>query len=72
MSIYTEQAERNNQVCQARIDLQRPIRIERVRGFQPPWRNVYVYKCPDCGNERRVRQNGSGMAPGAILCGWQK
>jgi hypothetical protein len=41
--------------CAAVIDLIRPVRSERVRGFQPPWRTVYVYTCPGCGATHRVR-----------------
>ena len=36
------------------INLSTPIRSERVRGFQPPWRTVYVYVCATCGAETRV------------------
>lgn len=55
------------------IDLQRPIRTERRRGFQPPWYTVYIYKCPKCGNEVTVRANsfrGRNPEPGigAIVC----
>lgn len=49
------------------------IRNERVRGFQPPWYTVRVYRCED-GTETRVRVNWRGPAPrGAIVvnCGHQ-
>lgn len=60
--------------CNATIDLRTPARSERVRDFQPPWRTVYVYRCPLCGHERRVRANsfrGAKAEPslGAIVCG---
>lgn len=48
--------------------LREPIRHERVRGFQPPWRHVFVYKCKDCGKETRLFCPRSGMPPGAVLC----
>lgn len=55
------------------IDLQRPIKTERVRSFQPPWRTVFVYECPDCKGLVRVRANSfRGKRPvpgvGAIYC----
>jgi len=61
------------QLCGATIDLRRPLRSERVRDSQSPYRTVYVYKCAVCGNETRVRANlfrGSHPEPsvGAILC----
>jgi hypothetical protein len=48
------------------IDLSRPVRSERVRGFQPPWRTVYVYRCAQ-GHEVRVRAGsfrGTRAEPG--------
>lgn len=39
--------------CGETIDLSTTIRSERVRGFQPPWRTVYVYRCV-CGAETRI------------------
>lgn len=59
--------------CESLIDLRKPIRSERVRDFQPPWRTVYIYRC-QCGSERRVRAGsfrGSRPEPslGAIVCG---
>ena len=56
----------------ARIDLMRPARSERVRGFQPPWRTVFVYRCQQ-GHEVRVRASnfrGNRAEPsvGAIYC----
>ena len=60
--------------CDATLNLNTPTRSERVRGFQPPWRTVYVYRCPKCGTETRVRANSfRGRTPvpgiGAIRCG---
>lgn len=54
------------------VDLSRPVRSERVRGFQPPWRTVYVYRCAD-GHESRVYASafrGSRPEParGAMEC----
>lgn len=54
------------------VDLSHPIRSERVRGFQPPWRTVYVYRC-EHGHTLRVYANafrGSQPEPsrGAIEC----
>lgn len=55
------------------IDLRRPVRSERVRGFQPPRRTVYVYVCPVTGRELRMRAGSfSGGRPvpgvGAVMC----
>lgn len=55
------------------LNLMRPVRSERVRDFQPPWRTVYVYRCEACGKETRVRANSfRGTTPttgvGAIRC----
>jgi len=55
------------------INLSSPVRSERVRDFQPPWRTVFVYKCAKCGKETRVRANsyrGKTAVPGvgAIAC----
>ena len=60
-------------MCDGVIDLRSPMRALRVRGFQPPWRTVYVYACPLCGAEHRVRAgsfNGRQPTPGvgAIRC----
>jgi hypothetical protein len=60
--------------CQAQIDLSVPSRSERVRGFQPPWRTVFVYTCRTCKAEHKVRANSfRGKTPvpgvGAIICG---
>jgi len=54
------------------IDLAKPIRSERVRDFQPPWRTVFIYGCT-CGKETRVRANAyQGKRPvpgvGGIRC----
>ena len=61
-------------LCDATIDMRTPKRRERVRDFQPPWRTVFVYVCPKCANERRVRASafrGKVAEPsvGAIVCG---
>ena len=51
------------------IDLRRPIRSERRRGFQPPWYTVYVYRCEN-GHETTVRANsfrGSRPTIGAAV-----
>jgi len=51
------------------IDLCKPVRSERVRGFQPPWYTVWVYECPTCKQEVRIKENWRGPAPpGAITC----
>lgn len=55
------------------IILSHPIRTERVRGFQPPWRTVYVYRCASCKGETRVRASAfrgrhSEPGVGAIAC----
>lgn len=60
--------------CEQIIDLSRPLRSERRRGFQPPWYTVYVYRCERCGAERYVRAGafrGSRAEPGigGITCG---
>jgi len=49
------------------MDLSRPIRTERVRWFQPPWRTVYIYRCPVCGKENRVF---GPVGRGAIRCSY--
>jgi hypothetical protein len=54
------------------INLATPIRSERVRDFQPPWRTVYIYRCAN-GHEVRVRAGsfiGRNPTPskGAIYC----
>jgi hypothetical protein len=56
------------------IDLSNPIGSKRIRaGFQPHWRTVFIYKCPNCQREIRVFANAySGKNPvpgiGAIVC----
>ncbi len=48
------------------------VRIERRRGFQPPWYRVLIYTCPDGAHAVTVRVNWSGgTPPGAIVgnCG---
>lgn len=57
----------------ATIDLSRPLRRERRRGFQPPWYIIYVYVCPKCHKETRVRASsfyGRCATPGVggIYC----
>ena len=54
------------------IQLGTPVRQEKVRGFQPPWRTVFVYECPK-GHSVRVNANSfRGRTPvpsvGAITC----
>lgn len=54
------------------INLSAPIRSERVRDFQPPWRTVFVYQC-EHGHEVKVKANayrGQHAVPGvgAIFC----
>lgn len=41
--------------------------VERVRDFQPPWRNVLVYKCVETGIETRLRIPKGGLGPGTIV-----
>lgn len=55
------------------LNLATPIRRERVRDFQPPWRTVFVYRCATCTKETRVRAgafSGKRAVPGvgAITC----
>lgn len=56
------------------IDLSNPIRSKKIRfGFQPHWRTVFIYECPNCHEEHRVFANAfSGKNPvpgvGAIVC----
>ena len=57
----------------AYLNLAAPIRSEKVRDFQPPWRTVFVYLCRECGNETKVRAGsfrGKRAVPGvgAIHC----
>lgn len=51
--------------CDQLVNLAGPARRERVRGFQPPWYTVLIYRCAN-GHETRVRANGG--VPGAIRC----
>lgn len=65
---------RTPEPCPGRMDLQRPVRSERRRGFQPPYYTVYVYRCPDCQRERFIRASSfRGRTPvpaiGAMVCG---
>lgn len=64
--------------CDAVIDLQHPARSERVRWFEPPWRTVWIYRCPRCGSERRLfasvyrgsnRRDGHAPMLGGMRCG---
>lgn len=48
------------------INLAKPVRSVRERGFQPPWHTVWIYECSE-GHEVRVRANafrGSTPVPG--------
>lgn len=54
------------------VNLRTPVRRERIRGFQPPWRTVFVYRCPSA-HEIRVNAGafrGARAEPaiGAITC----
>ncbi len=54
------------------INLATPVKSERVRDFQPPWRTVFIYQC-ERGHAVRVRANsyrGKNPVPGvgAITC----
>ena len=54
------------------IVLGTPVRSEKVRSFQPPWRTVFVYRCSE-GHEVRVGAHsfrGKTAVPGvgAIEC----
>lgn len=61
-------------MCTGLIDLARPVSKEKVRyGFQPHWRTVFIYRCPQCGKETRVyasKYRGKTPVPetGAIKC----
>ena len=64
-----------NGTCGGIIDLATPTGSERVRGFQPPYRTVYIYRCPRCGSVRKVRAGSfRGTTPepdvGGIVCGY--
>jgi DNA-directed RNA polymerase subunit RPC12/RpoP len=55
------------------LNLSTPVCSERVRGFQPPWRTVFVYRCGTCNKETKVYANsfrGKTAVPsvGAIRC----
>lgn len=51
------------------IEFKEAIRSERVRGFQPPWRTVLVYRCKECRREIRLRKDWLGPTPrGGFLC----
>lgn len=54
------------------IDLSKPIRKEKVKWFQPPWRIMFIYHCPS-GHEVRIYANsykGKKAVPGIgkIVC----
>ena len=51
----------------ATIDLSRPKRSERVRGFQPPWRTVNIYECSECHKETRIYAS-SCPSVGGVYC----
>ena len=58
-------------MCQ--INLSCPSSSERVRGFQPPWHTVWIYKCKARNHVVRVKANSfRGKTPvpsvGAIMC----
>jgi hypothetical protein len=60
--------------CEGRINLAIPLSATRVRDFQPPWRTVYLYRCPQCHRDIRVRAGafmGRRAVPGVggIVCG---
>jgi len=45
------------------------IDVKRVRGFQPPWYLILIYKCDSCGQKYRIRKNWTGPMPhGALGC----
>lgn len=45
------------------------VKIEKRRGFQPPWYTVAVYRC-ECGRTTTIRRSWRGPTPrGATLCG---
>ncbi len=55
------------------IDLSRPLRSEKRKGFQPPWYTVWVYECPMCKRLTYIRAGAfRGKYPepglGAIQC----
>lgn len=59
--------------CNATISLRDPIRSDRIRDFRPPWRTVFVYRCPKCRAEIRVFATSfRGKTPvpslGAVQC----
>jgi hypothetical protein len=57
-----------------KIMLQYPIKSKKVRaGFQPHWRTIFLYICPECAKEVGVYACAfSGKTPipgiGAIYC----
>lgn len=60
--------------CTEVLSLNAPVRTDKVRGFQPPWRTVFVYRCPACGTERGVFASAfRGKTPvpgvGGFQCG---
>lgn len=60
-------------VCNRVLDLSRPSRTALVRGFQPPYRTLFVYIC-ECGAEHRLRAvafRGALPEPGVggFVCG---
>lgn len=61
-------APKAKRICEATIDLQKPVRFEtRGKGFGR--REVAVYCCPVCKQETVLRKNWRGpIPPGAIRC----
>jgi hypothetical protein len=60
--------------CQAIINRQKPRNETKIRWFQPPWRTVFWYECPECHHVHRMFANafnGKKAIPGvgAIVCG---
>jgi DNA-directed RNA polymerase subunit RPC12/RpoP len=73
MKTFSTWLEERNKITEGNIDLSKPSGSERVRDFQPPYRTVFKYNCPDCGKEVKVRANsfmGKTAVPGkgAISC----
>lgn len=63
--------------CNGIMDLSRPCGSKRVRGFQPPWYTVFVYRCPKCGAESRIRAGAfrgknAVTGIGGVYCGKEK
>lgn len=55
--------------CNYVLDIRKPDKIEKRRGFQPPWYYAYGYLCPNCGKISWLRKNWHGIAPnGGFRC----